>query len=235
MPRRVTAAADAVDTSAPTDVALRRERASRAPEPDFRVLFESRPGPLPRARPDLVIVAASDAYLAATMTAAGASSGRPVFDVFPDNPDDPATEGVRNLRASLAASCASGPATPCRSRSTTSSGRTRGRRLRGALLEPVQLARPRARRLGRLHHPPGRGRHGLRPPQRPRGCQPTRDSARLDAMEAEVVRRAREVADSGRQLKEANEELATLYARSRSSTGSRRSSSPTSATSCARR
>ena len=28
--------------------------------------------------------------------------GRPLFEVFPDNPDDPATEGVRNLKASLA-------------------------------------------------------------------------------------------------------------------------------------
>ena len=33
-------------------------------------------------------------------------------------------------------------------------------------------------------------------------------------MEAEIVRRAREVADSGRQLKESNAELASLYARS---------------------
>ena len=27
--------------------------------------------------------------------------GRRLFDVFPDNPDDPATEGARNLKASL--------------------------------------------------------------------------------------------------------------------------------------
>src|SRR6202034_863765 len=36
---------------------------------------------------------------------------------------------------------------------------------------------------------------------------------RLDALEVDVVRRAREAADLGRDLKEANEELATLYAR----------------------
>src|SRR2546428_7515922 len=29
------------------------------------------------------------------------SLGRGIFDVFPDNPDDPAADGVRNLRASL--------------------------------------------------------------------------------------------------------------------------------------
>ncbi len=36
----------------------------------------------------------------------------------------------------------------------------------------------------------------------------------VDAMEVEIILRAREVADSGRQLKESNAELATLYARS---------------------
>jgi signal transduction histidine kinase len=51
--------------------------------------------------PDLVIVAASDAYLAATMTTRGEIAGRGIFEVFPDNPDDPAADGVSNLRASL--------------------------------------------------------------------------------------------------------------------------------------
>ncbi|MFZ0694566.1 MAG: ATP-binding protein, partial [Alphaproteobacteria bacterium] len=49
----------------------------------------------------LIIVAASDAYLRATMTERDAILGRSIFDVFPDNPDDPATTGVRNLRNSL--------------------------------------------------------------------------------------------------------------------------------------
>ncbi len=51
--------------------------------------------------PDLAIVAASDAYLAATKTVREEIVGRKLFDVFPDNPADPAASGVRNLRASL--------------------------------------------------------------------------------------------------------------------------------------
>src|SRR5581483_5453404 len=51
--------------------------------------------------PELRIVAVSDAYLAATMTQRGEIIGKDLFDVFPDNPDDPAATGERNLRASL--------------------------------------------------------------------------------------------------------------------------------------
>jgi hypothetical protein len=46
-------------------------------------------------------VAASDAYLAATMTVREEILGRGIFEVFPGNPDDPAATGVANLRASL--------------------------------------------------------------------------------------------------------------------------------------
>jgi hypothetical protein len=51
--------------------------------------------------PDLTIVAVSNAYLQATMTSREDILGRRLFDVFPDNPDDPAASGVRNLQASL--------------------------------------------------------------------------------------------------------------------------------------
>ena len=51
--------------------------------------------------PDFTIVAVTDAYLALTMTERANVVGRPLFEVFPDNPDDPAADGVRKLRASL--------------------------------------------------------------------------------------------------------------------------------------
>jgi PAS domain S-box-containing protein len=73
----------------------------REAEPDFRALFESAPGLYLVLDPELRIVAASDAYLAATMTRREDVLGRGIFDVFPDNPEDPAADGVRNLRASL--------------------------------------------------------------------------------------------------------------------------------------
>jgi signal transduction histidine kinase len=47
-------------------------------------------------------VAVSDAYLAATMTARPDILGKKLFDVLPDNPDDPGADGVRNLSTSLA-------------------------------------------------------------------------------------------------------------------------------------
>ena len=69
--------------------------------PDFRSLFESAPGLYLVLRPDFVIVAASDAFLRATMTRREDILGREMFDVFPDNPDDPTATGVSNMRASL--------------------------------------------------------------------------------------------------------------------------------------
>jgi len=69
--------------------------------PDFQVLFESAPGLYLVLTPALTIVAVSDAYLKATMTKREKILGRGLFEVFPDNPDDPAATGVRNLRASL--------------------------------------------------------------------------------------------------------------------------------------
>ncbi len=77
---------------------------SLAAVPDFRLLFESLPGLVLILKPDaprFTLVAASDAYLAATMTQREQILGRGLFEVFPDNPDDPAADGVRNLRASL--------------------------------------------------------------------------------------------------------------------------------------
>jgi signal transduction histidine kinase/DNA-binding response OmpR family regulator len=73
------------------------------PAPDFRVLFESAPGLYLVLAPDhaFTITAASDAYLRATMTQREAILGRGLFEVFPDNPNDPTASGVANLRASL--------------------------------------------------------------------------------------------------------------------------------------
>ena len=71
------------------------------PVPFFQRLFQSAPGLYLVLSPDLTIVAASDAYLRATMTKRAEILGRGIFDVFPDNPADPAATGVRNLRESL--------------------------------------------------------------------------------------------------------------------------------------
>jgi len=67
----------------------------------FRSLFDSLPGLYLVMTPDFNIVAVSDAYLKATMTRREEILGRGLFDVFPDNPDDPKATGTANLRASL--------------------------------------------------------------------------------------------------------------------------------------
>src|SRR5687768_5063300 len=77
------------------------KKTSRRKNPNFKVLFESAPGLYLVLAPDLKIVAVSDAYLQATMTRRKEILGRPLFEVFPDNPDDPYASGTRNLRASL--------------------------------------------------------------------------------------------------------------------------------------
>ena len=74
---------------------LRRSRAV------LQGLFESLPGLFLILTPDLKIVSASDAYLAATMTRREELVGRDIFEAFPDNPDDLDATGVSHLRASF--------------------------------------------------------------------------------------------------------------------------------------
>ncbi|GAA0586676.1 hypothetical protein GCM10009416_26480 [Craurococcus roseus] len=67
-------------------------------------LFEAAPNPYLVLRPDaplFTIVAASDAYLAATGTTRAQVLGLSLFTAFPANPDDPADDGARALAASL--------------------------------------------------------------------------------------------------------------------------------------
>ena len=74
------------------------------PSPDdinFRALFESAPGCHLILTPQYQIVAVSNAYLSATFTHREQILGRGLFEVFPDNPDDPTADGVSNLRRSL--------------------------------------------------------------------------------------------------------------------------------------
>ncbi|HWD54705.1 MAG TPA: ATP-binding protein [Acidimicrobiales bacterium] len=189
--------------------------AASTTQPDFRALFESAPGLYLVLDPDLVIVAASNAYLAATMTERGEVMGRPVFEVFPDNPDDPDTEGVRNLKASLA--------------------RVRRERRDDVMsVQKYDVQRPDSEgggfeeRFWSPHNSPvlqadGSLAYIIHQVQdvtdfirleRQRDAERPLEHARFDAMEAEVVRRAREVADAGRALKEANEQLEVLYSRS---------------------
>ena len=79
---------------AAANVELERSRA------DTRSLFDSLPGLFLVLTPEFNVVTGSDAYFAATMIKRGEVTGRNMFDIFPDNPDDP-SKGSVNVRASL--------------------------------------------------------------------------------------------------------------------------------------
>lgn len=77
---------------------------SQEEELDFRALFEGVPGLFmvlePKA-PTFTVLGASRAYLDATKAGDRPFRGRPLFEVFPDNPSDLQASGVSNLRHSL--------------------------------------------------------------------------------------------------------------------------------------
>ncbi|MGI8746638.1 MAG: PAS domain S-box protein [Bryobacteraceae bacterium] len=88
------------------DPALQPERKQSAalPVPDFRAVFESAPSPFLLVLPDdpvFTIVAASDAYVRVSGVRREDLLGRGVFEVFPDNPYNSTSSGVRNVRASF--------------------------------------------------------------------------------------------------------------------------------------
>ena len=68
---------------------------------DYRAIFDAVPDLYLLLDRNLTIVVANQAYCRATMTEAKAITGRSLFEIFPDNPDDPTADGARNLRASL--------------------------------------------------------------------------------------------------------------------------------------
>jgi PAS domain S-box-containing protein len=70
---------------------------------DYQRIFEGSPALflVLGADESFRILDASDAYLRATYTERDAIVGRPLFEVFPDNPDDLSATGILNLRSSL--------------------------------------------------------------------------------------------------------------------------------------
>ncbi len=187
--------------------------------PDFRALFEAAPGLYLVLDAQLTIVAVNDAYARATMTRREDVVGKALFEVFPDNPDDPATEGVRNLKASL-------------------SRVLQTRRPDAMAVQKYDIRRPdfegggfEARYWSPLNTPvlDSEGKvawiiHRVEDITefvrlKEAGAEREHVAASLQEkamrMEAEVFARAREVADTSAELKNANEELARMYEKTR--------------------
>jgi hypothetical protein len=75
-------------------------RSPREPA-DFQAVFRKSIALQLLLDPAFVILDASDAYLAATMTERGKIMGHHLFEIFPDNPNAGHADGVHNLRSSL--------------------------------------------------------------------------------------------------------------------------------------
>ncbi|MDB4977018.1 MAG: histidine kinase, partial [Myxococcaceae bacterium] len=69
---------------------------------DFHRLFDSSPNPYMVVDRELRYVAANAAYLRATLSTLDSLLGRPFFEVFPNDPDDPNNGSVRWIKESFA-------------------------------------------------------------------------------------------------------------------------------------
>lgn len=68
---------------------------------DYQAVFQALPGAVALLTPELVYADVNQAYLLTAGRTRDQIIGRFLFDVFPDNPNDPTATGVRNLYASL--------------------------------------------------------------------------------------------------------------------------------------
>ena len=68
---------------------------------DYAAVFQGLPGMVALLTPDLVYADANEEFLRMSGRTREQVVGRFLFDVFPDNPNDPAATGMRNLETSL--------------------------------------------------------------------------------------------------------------------------------------
>jgi PAS domain S-box-containing protein len=172
----------------------------------FRALFESAPGSYLVLKPDLTIAAVSDAYLKATMTKREEILGRGLFDVFPDNPSDPAATGVSNLRSSLKRVLQN------KTSDTMAIQKYDVRRPDGTFEErywsPVNSAVLGADgEIEYLVHRVEDVTDFIKHKQVPDGAGPDSLRTRMEQMEAEVFRSSHDVQAANERLREANQEL----------------------------
>ncbi|MET7622415.1 SpoIIE family protein phosphatase [Streptomyces sp. NPDC005408] len=71
------------------------------PQIDYAAVFQTVPGPIALLTPQLVYADANEAFLLMSGRTREQVVGHYLFDVFPDNPNDPSATGMRSLQASL--------------------------------------------------------------------------------------------------------------------------------------
>ncbi|MFD7256755.1 SpoIIE family protein phosphatase [Streptomyces sp. NPDC059874] len=75
---------------------------------DYQAVFNALPGGVALLTPDLVYADANEEYFSTSGRSREQVIGRYLFDVFPENPNDPGATGMRNLYASLRRVAATG-------------------------------------------------------------------------------------------------------------------------------
>ncbi|WP_386071278.1 ATP-binding protein [Tahibacter sp. UC22_41] len=190
-----------------------------ADAPDFRRIFQAVPGPYLVLAPTLHIVAVSNAYLQATKTERDAILGRHLFEVFPDNPDDPQASGMRNLRISLQRVLADRVPDAMAVqkydiRKPESEGGGFEERywspVNTPVLDPDGSVNCIIHRVEDVTDFVRARQHGKEQAQLAESLR-----ERADRFEAEIFQRAAEVQEANRRLESANQELSRLYAASR--------------------
>ncbi|TLS42711.1 protein phosphatase [Streptomyces montanus] len=73
----------------------------REPQIDYEAVFRALPGMVALLTPDLVYADANEDFLHLAGRTRAQLVGRYIFDVFPENPNDPAAAGMRDVRASM--------------------------------------------------------------------------------------------------------------------------------------
>ncbi|WP_190303297.1 response regulator [Methylomonas rhizoryzae] len=182
---------------------------------DFRLLFESSPDLYLVLNANLEIVAVSDAYTRATLTCREEILGKTLFQVFPDNPDDPTAEGQRNLSASLQRVLQSGkPDTmPVQKYDIP---RPDGAGFEERYWSPINI--PILGKDGEVAYMLHRAEdltEFIRVKQQGVEQSQLNDTLRAQAvkMEVELFARSKEIAAASAELKGANQELSRLYAK----------------------
>jgi PAS domain S-box-containing protein len=80
----------------------------REPQIDHAAVFRALPGMVALLTPELVYVDVNDDFVRLTGRAREQLVGRYIFDVFPENPHDPAAAGMRETRESMLRTVATG-------------------------------------------------------------------------------------------------------------------------------
>ncbi|GLZ31813.1 hypothetical protein Lesp02_40010 [Lentzea sp. NBRC 105346] len=163
---------------------------------DYERLFDAMPTPCLIMTAGFTIVTVNDAYARATMIDRDAVAGRPMFEVFPDNPELPGADGVHNLRRSL--------------RTVVETGRSDA-----MALQRYDIRAPDGQFVVRYWSPVNapvldeRGQVKLivHQVQDVTELVATRESEQLQALEADLFTRAQELQEANQRLREASTEL----------------------------